>query len=164
VSRLYIYSSIVGVFLLAFAAILILLMAIELVRLRFRRLFSLACAVIAMHLIFFTIARITIFSPYYWYFLLNQSRFEGAVEARTRPGSPAFVKLEQRNVSTGLAINAPTFTAIVYDESDELGHTPAERSASWNAQHGKELSMDQGGAPRAYTARRLHAHFYLVTW
>ncbi len=120
-------------------------MAVALVKLRLRWMFSLGCAVVAIPLVLITVLRLAVFSLYYRYVLSNQTGFESEAKAETQPGLPAFAKLEGRDVSVGLAINPPTFTSIVYDESDELGLDPAKRSAGWNARNGTHLSMDGGG-------------------
>jgi hypothetical protein len=76
---------------------------------------------------------------------------------------PAFVKLEERDVSVGLAVNPPTFTSIVYDESDELVRDGANRSSEWNFRNGVHLTTDGGGNRVVHDVQLLHGHFYLVT-
>lgn len=66
---------------LGFAIVLILRMIFALVNLQFRRMLSLACAVVAIPVVLNAVR--IIFDPYYWYVVLNQSHFEIKVRAET---------------------------------------------------------------------------------
>jgi hypothetical protein len=149
--------------LIAPVLVLIVWMMVALARRRFRRGLSLLCAVMVMPLIMWGGLRLTFFDPYYWYVMLNSPRFEREIKAETRAGVPTFVRLEDRDVSVGLVINPPTFTSIVYDESDELGRAAANRSLEWNIRNGIRLAADGGGNRMVYSAQHLYGHFYLVT-
>jgi hypothetical protein len=80
--------------LIAFTLVLIVWMIVALVRRRFRQLLSLLCAVVVIPLIICGGLRLAFFDPYYWYVMLNSSRFEREIKAKTQAGVPAFVKLE----------------------------------------------------------------------
>jgi hypothetical protein len=144
---------------LGYALFLPLRMMVALARLRFRRALSLACAIAVIPLVFVGLVRLIIFDPWYWYVLLNQSRFATEARAASSSGPPAFAILEDRDVSVGLATNPPLFAAVVYDESDELGLPTTQRSPAWEARNGKRLLADNN---LVVGVRHLLGHFYLV--
>ena len=149
-------SSDLGVLCLCVLAVGILFgLVVAIVRLRLRRVISLGCAMASMPLIMLTVFSVPVFSPYYWYVMVNQSRFESAVKAAKQPKGRAFIILGMRDVSTGSVINPPTFASIVYDQSDELERTPVQQSPEWKA-HNHSYS------PTAYSAHHLYGRFYLV--
>lgn len=121
---------------LGLVAVLLVRAMVALVRRRFRLMLSLGCAIALIPLIMVAGLHLVIFSPYYWYALLNQSRFEEVARSAKKPGIPLVVSLERRDVSTGLAVNQPTFTSIIFDERAETTPDP--------------------------TRQHLYGHFYLI--
>lgn len=154
----FIAGPLVGVFIVAW---LVRSLVAALVRLQFRRALSLLCAAIALPLAIFGALRCPLLGPYYWYVVSNQARFEELIKAASHSGSPALVRLEERDVSTGLATDAPTFASIVYDESDELGRAPMQRSPTWYARSAGQLSENEAGARKT---QLLCQHIYVVFW
>lgn len=129
---------------------------------RWRRALSLLCAAVAMPLIVVGGLRLTFLNPYYWHVILNAQRFERAVKAETQAGVPAFVILERRDVSIGIVTTSPAFTAVIYDESDELC-AGANGSPDVIVIGGVRLPADHVARPMLYGVDHLHGHFYLVT-
>lgn len=147
---------------LSLAVVLTLKLLVALARFRIRRSFSLLCALAALPLIVYAGYGLTICSPYFWYVLLNQSHFEEMASADKRPGAPAFAIVETRDASPMMLLAPLVLHLVVYDESDELGRPPSERSPAWEARNGTRLS-DGGGVRMVYgVLRHLRGHFYLV--
>jgi hypothetical protein len=132
--------------------------AIALFKRRIRRASSFACACLIVPLVVFALPRLTIFSPYYWYVLLNQVKLERAGKVHSQTGDPVPVVLETRDVSFGLVSNPATFISIVYDEIDGLRDSP-EPARRLSAVEGREAFFE--GA--FLTVRPLFGHFYVVT-
>ncbi len=148
--------------LLAVEALLIVGIIVTLVRLRFRGALTYLCAALSIPLVIIGVSRIIVFNPYFWYVLFNLHQLESAAQSSAGATTPAFVKLDGRDVSTGLIINPPTFTSLIYDESDELGLAPAKRSQAWVTKN--EPTLLATGVAN-FTVERidhLWGHIYLV--
>ena len=117
--------------LLAVEAILVAVVIVTLVGLRLRRTLTYLRAALSIPIVIVGVGRIILFNPYFWYVLFNLNQLEAAAKSAAGATTPGFVKLEGRDVSTGLVINLPTFTSIIYDESDEVGLAPTKRSQTW---------------------------------
>lgn len=135
---------------------LVLGACIALLKGRFRRAFWLCCAIASVPLVLICSLRLVVFSPYFWYVLVNQARFTTAARAETRPGAQTFAVLETRDVSRGLVISGNVFISIVYDQTDELARDPPRPPEDWRTRSGGWIF---GGR---YTASRLHGHFFLI--
>jgi len=117
---------------LVFLICLIIGLGLTLIRRRFRKALSFASALGAF-LLTLVIANLRVCDPYFWYVLSNKTRLEAAATVMMTAQPRHFAVVEYWDVSTGLAINPPTFVSIVYDESggidqDEPRWSPAMRT------------------------------------
>lgn len=142
---------------LAIAAVL------ALIERRVRRALSLIFALVAIPLLFVAQARLNMFDPYYWYVLANEARFEAQAKSASGAGAAAFAVIEMRDVSIGMVTTPPRYASIVYDESDEIGLNPADRSEDWKSRHRAQLEFASAGyAESWYWVKHLVGHFFLV--
>ena len=148
--------------LLVVEAILVVAVLVTLARLRFRRTLIYLCAALCIPIVIIGVGRVTVFNPYFWYVLFNLNQLEAAAKSAAGTTAPAFVKLEGRDVSTGLVSNPPTFTSIIYDESDELGLAPEKRSRAWVTKNEPVLLATGDANFTVVRIDHLWGHFYLV--
>ena len=148
--------------LLAAEAILILAVLVTLVRLRFRRMLTYLCAALSIPIVIIGVSRIIVFNPYFWYVLFNLNQLEETAKSAAGSTTPAFVKLDGRDVSIGLVSNPPTFTSVIYDESDELGLAPEKRSQAWVTKNEPILLATGDANFIVERVDHLWGHFYLV--
>lgn len=149
--------------LFGFAIWLAVAAVLALIKRRMRRALSLIFALVAIPLLFLVQARLNIFDPYYWYVLANEARFEAQAKSTAEAGAAPFAVIETRDVSIGFVTTLPRYASIVYDESEEIGSKPAERSENWKAHHQAQLESAAGGyAESWYWVKHLVGHFFLV--
>jgi hypothetical protein len=139
---------------LAVVAIVVFLIAaaISLWRRHFRRAASSIFAIAAIPICFLVIANVSLFDPWLWYTISNNSRFEALAARDPSPNGQKYAKIEVRDVSVGLVGNH--FIALFYDESDALGLDPSERPSIWRTRTWYGSPIPQG--------RRLYGHVFIV--
>lgn len=136
----------VALVVLGFGAFLAVGAGVALIGRRFRRALSLACAAATIPLLVVAHNRVGTFSPYYWYVMGNEVRFEAVARSSTAK-APVFAILETRDVSIGgltTVATPPSYVSIVYDESDEIGLSPASRSPEWRARNEQLVAASVG--------------------
>ncbi|MGO9545862.1 MAG: hypothetical protein ACLPPF_13870 [Rhodomicrobium sp.] len=136
---------------------------LALIKRRVRRGLSFIFAIIAIPLLFVMQARLNMFDPYYWYVLANVASFETQAKSISRAGAVAFAVVETRDVSIGIVTAPPRYASIVYDESDEIGLDPADRSADWRVRNQARLEPATAGYLEPWlSVKHLVGHFFLL--
>ena len=136
---------------------------LALIKRRVRRGLSLIFAIIAIPLLFVVQARLNMFDPYYWYVLANETRFETKAKSISGVGAAVFAVVETRDVSIGMVTTPPRYASIVYDESDEIGLDPADRSADWRVRSEARLEPATAGYSEPWVSvEHLVGHFFLL--
>jgi hypothetical protein len=102
-----------------FLVCLVIVLGFALIRRHFRKALSFASALGAVVLIL-VIANLPVFDPYFWYVLCNKTRLEETANVMMAAQARHFAVVEDWDVSTGLAIDPPTFVSIVHDQSGEI--------------------------------------------
>ncbi|EJJ29041.1 hypothetical protein [Rhizobium sp. CF142] len=98
----------------------------------FRRRFRLAASnIAAITLVYgclWATMVVPIFDPWFWYVLINESRFEAVVAANNAAeNSPRFAIIEERDVSTGITgASINHLVTLIYDESDVADAAPSD--------------------------------------
>ena len=149
-SQLLLLLSLVG-----FALGLLIAPGTALWRFHFRRTASSILAIAAIPVCFLAVAKVSLFDPWFWYAIANNSRFEALAASDPLPNGPKYAKIEVRDVSTGFAgINPNHFVALVYDQSDAAGLEPAGRPSIWQ-------TRTEFGSPFP-KGKRLYGHLFRV--
>jgi len=86
--------------------------------------------------------------------------------AAASPARPRLLVWQIRE--RGAAVGAQVFDTLIFDESDEIGRPPAQRSEAWRARADARLrEIDQSQrAPRqdeVFSVRALGGHWWLLT-
>lgn len=101
---------------------------IALFRRRWRRMTSSILAIVTIAVGFSMVAAVPLFDPWFWYVIINKSKFEATVLGKVSVDSKPFAVIDEWDISTGLAgVSANHFIALVYDGSDGTPPDPSNQ-------------------------------------
>ena len=92
--------------------------------------------------------------------VLTEGKFQSCKETALQASNgKGFAWCEERDVSRGIAIDPPIFSAIIYDPRDQILMPYLRRSQEWKA-----MEWQKGYFSDSYEAKNLIEHYYQVTF